>query len=569
MPPSRGPAARQVLLRWCLAGLSGTSWTWPAAAGQEFRCWPGSAPCTLGPFRFGAAPPSASDPDAAALAPEGAECGNLSGAPGAGAVLLEGVAASSAVSFPVPPNATGSPGRWTICYCVNSPAGRCLGIEGFSVFAGTLTVAGPHYASDLSCTLGLPCSLTLEGLDLAQADALILVSAADSCGSAAEWNAYEGFSWPLRPDLAVGPHSYSLGTATAGPVGPAGRLCWGRGGRSWRDYVVEVGVLSVVGPHFTGELSCVLGGACALELPGHGMDVGSEVWLGGGATPPVAVWKVQAAAQAAAYACSADAALDLSHFEGLGHPQPASVTGALGASFYMGVPLGGPVGALYQVCWRYTPMSTTTTFTTASSSTTLTSTSATSSTTASSSATSSSTGTTSTGTSSTTGSSTSATSSITVTTTTGTSKTTRSTSSATSSATVTITTGSSSVTSSTSLTSTSETSSTTRSSTTATSTTTLTSTTATSTNTLSNTSATSTRSSTTATSSTTVSTTTETSTTRTSSTTHSSTTGTSSITLTSATETSSTTRSSTSATSTTTEQAVPLAAAPAEPAAQV
>merc|ERR1719353_1917718 len=100
-------------------------------------------------------------------------------------------------------------------------------------------LAGP-YVRELECTLGLECSLTVEGYRLDAKNQLVVVNG--SCGDALAVVANETWTFANATSLANDALSanYTFGTPTVGLAGSFYRLCWGNSPVILSDYNIEV-----------------------------------------------------------------------------------------------------------------------------------------------------------------------------------------------------------------------------------------------------------------------------------------------------------------------------------------
>ena len=126
---------------------------------------------------------------------------------------------------------------------------------------------GPEQAA-YSCTLGIPCILSITGAGLTASSRLALVGSA-GCGSA------DVVSWASVAEAAVASTAavYMLGTPLAGTPGSSYSLCWSHVERALEDFVVAIDPGFVLaGPH-RGSFHCALGdlGGCAVLVAGRGL----------------------------------------------------------------------------------------------------------------------------------------------------------------------------------------------------------------------------------------------------------------------------------------------------------
>eukprot|EP00930_Biecheleria_cincta_P035475 TRINITY_DN24396_c0_g2_i1.p1 TRINITY_DN24396_c0_g2~~TRINITY_DN24396_c0_g2_i1.p1 ORF type:complete len:4398 (+),score=706.18 TRINITY_DN24396_c0_g2_i1:1156-13194(+) len=267
---------------------------------------------------------------------------------------------AQAISLPFAPvffvpdagNRTLRAGTWLICYCTQAFQGeRCSSEAGFAAQVGALTVVGPTIGQEQGCTLGLPCEISIKGYGLDQANAVMLVDASSSCGSAPPLTAHDGLVWPQRPVASRGPGHFAAGLAFSGPVGPSvAKLCWGAKWFTWADFNVEVGVFFMAGPQQKLNITCTYGIGCDLPVSGFGLDSSSEVWIIGGERPVVAAWKEEFLERSCRVANSVDAAV----VEGFTNPIGLDSVGSAGnATYAPGVASAGSVGPFFRICWRH------------------------------------------------------------------------------------------------------------------------------------------------------------------------------------------------------------------------
>lgn len=137
---------------------------------------------------------------------------------------------------------------------------------------------GPDWGQSFSCTLGLPCEISLTGTGLNGNNSIVLIAAADVCGDgAAEISvAYppnaQHNATPVPPNLL-----YGLGTELGAPPGEY-KMCW-----AWdaiifsvAEHRIQVGTLTLLGPEYSLH-KCVFTEPCVISLPGQGLSINNGV----------------------------------------------------------------------------------------------------------------------------------------------------------------------------------------------------------------------------------------------------------------------------------------------------
>ena len=94
---------------------------------------------------------------------------------------------------------------------------------------------------ELSCTLGLRCSINLTGYRMEPTNAIVAISSGD-CGDADAVVANEtwGIEYANRTHGNGSNASYALGTPLVGVAGAFYRLCWGHDPAVLADFNVEI-----------------------------------------------------------------------------------------------------------------------------------------------------------------------------------------------------------------------------------------------------------------------------------------------------------------------------------------
>jgi hypothetical protein len=135
------------------------------------------------------------------------------------------------------------------------------------VLVGSLTVAGP-YDGDYACTLGLPCSVELDGIGLTDANNFAFASSADCVESERRTQAEDA--------RRLDGHYFILGTASSGTYdfgllsADAGdyTACWQAA--SDTPYL-NVGTFRIRGPTIPQQQKCLLGRPCRVRATGFGV----------------------------------------------------------------------------------------------------------------------------------------------------------------------------------------------------------------------------------------------------------------------------------------------------------
>ncbi|CAE7774243.1 unnamed protein product [Symbiodinium necroappetens] len=326
----------------------------------DFTCMLNASTCTIGPV----VGYDLSVQDQVMLFPSAWSCGNVSGSSDASSenlteldqdlgdlagLVLDAAQSPHVFEMPNASERTGSPGTWKICYCV-AQGDRCSSHGGFSATLGNLVIVGPDLTQQHACTLGMPCHVVLDGHGLSRSNAIMIVDVARSCGSAEPLLSHSGLQWPQRP-TPQGVNHYFAGTATAGNVGPVGRLCWAFSWSHWADFQVDLGLFYVAGPEQHRSFVCTIGIPCTLSVQGYNIPESSGVWLIGGDRPVVATWEASALERSCSVADVGDAA-SVEGFDNPASPQNVSLEDA---AYPLGIASAGAVGPFFRVCWRPSP----------------------------------------------------------------------------------------------------------------------------------------------------------------------------------------------------------------------
>jgi hypothetical protein len=204
-------------------------------------------------------------------------------------------------------------------------------------------LVGP-FGREFECTLGVACSVFVEGYRLAPSNGLVLVWNS-SCGDANAIVAND--TWEREsPRCSRGspacfaplPNtSYDFGTPVIGYPGDQYRLCWGHEPIELADYKYEIDATAeLVGP-ITLDFECTLGSRCRRRLLGHRLAASNAIVVisNGTCGDPAATiaedtWTIVTA---------------------------ATVGNESNASYDFGTPLVGAAGSFYRLCWGHNPRS--------------------------------------------------------------------------------------------------------------------------------------------------------------------------------------------------------------------
>lgn len=247
----------------------------------------------------------------------------------------------------------GLPGTtYRICWGFN-PVG---GPADFKVTLGSFVMNGPVQGMTVACVLGKACAVTVAGTGLAASNQIQLATDAASCGAAdLVMSNFQGFSNPtlVRDDSMD--NQYLVGLATSGgsygsckvPV-PAGscigthyRICWAHGVYSpagGPNFVVDLGVFQLSGPHGTYSVECTMGSVCAFKVYGSALLSTNRVLI------------IEASSN-----CGDSNAL-VASFTGLINPQICSEVASDGTEItvHLGRSSAGRTDT-YKLCWGYNP----------------------------------------------------------------------------------------------------------------------------------------------------------------------------------------------------------------------
>jgi hypothetical protein len=250
----------------------------------------------------------------------------------------------------------GDPGfEFILCWAFD-PAGG-LGTSEYRVPVGAFWVNGPKQGISISCTLGQPCNLVLEGWGLQNTNRVLIAAGTAACGTdGIESAVMEGITNPQLVTDDDFDNSYAMGAVMVGGsygvcrvaepaascIGSHYRLCWSQGeqlvGGGDPLYNVFLGGFSMSGPYVTYATECLIGSVCAIRIYGSKFSDSNRVLLieqtgqCGDMEPPIAT------------------------FDGLSNPQKVSEVNSdlTDETYRLGRALGGRVGD-YRLCWGVDP----------------------------------------------------------------------------------------------------------------------------------------------------------------------------------------------------------------------
>ncbi|CAJ1390877.1 unnamed protein product [Effrenium voratum] len=138
----------------------------------------------------------------------------------------------------------------------------------WNIQLGTFSIDGPDLQTSLVyCTLGLPCSLTLTGVNLAATNKIVVTALSDTCGqSALNLAVFAGASNPTNATADGTYDTFELGTPTGGMPGDY-KVCWGFDPSADGDFHVPVLTLRMGGP-VARSSECTLSEPCKIEVEG-------------------------------------------------------------------------------------------------------------------------------------------------------------------------------------------------------------------------------------------------------------------------------------------------------------
>jgi len=192
-----------------------------------------------------------------------------------------------------------------------------------------------------SCTLGLPCTVTITGY-LLQATNKAAVIATGNCGDNQPGLAQFGAMVNKKQvDNAAPYDTYSLGTPLDGTPGTTYKVCWAHdpGILGMGLYRVTVGALTMNGP-VQQEQACVMSTSCFVQLTGTGL---------------VSTNKVVIIEKPAVGSGCGDALPTVASFTGLQNPKQTEASSP--GRFEFGIPAAGIPGTDYSICWAHSPTS--------------------------------------------------------------------------------------------------------------------------------------------------------------------------------------------------------------------
>ena len=146
----------------------------------------------------------------------------------------------------------------------------------FVVKVSSFAFNGPNaVASDLACTFGESCSVTLTGYGLSDTNRLTFKSGSDCSGAT---HNFVGVSQEASPHASTSVSTtsklYDMGVPESGLSGTYS-VCW----KSATDgSYVDIGEIVMNGPAHASH-SCVMGQACTLDVDGVGLDANSKLYI--------------------------------------------------------------------------------------------------------------------------------------------------------------------------------------------------------------------------------------------------------------------------------------------------
>jgi hypothetical protein len=195
-------------------------------------------------------------------------------------------------------------------------------------------LAGPNTRL-LECTLGIKCSVALEGYRLGTTNRIVVITNG-TCGQ--ENATIDSATWVgvNATDVSNTSANYTFGTPTVGLAGSHYRLCWSHNASNVRDYNVEIDSSADLAGPFVRHLDCTLGLECALTLEGHRLSASNRLAV------------ISSGACGDSNASIANATWTT---------QNATNVSNASANYTFETPTIGTAGAYFKLCWGHDPVS--------------------------------------------------------------------------------------------------------------------------------------------------------------------------------------------------------------------
>eukprot|EP00929_Paragymnodinium_shiwhaense_P082593 TRINITY_DN4359_c0_g1_i1.p1 TRINITY_DN4359_c0_g1~~TRINITY_DN4359_c0_g1_i1.p1 ORF type:complete len:1519 (-),score=257.83 TRINITY_DN4359_c0_g1_i1:120-4676(-) len=214
---------------------------------------------------------------------------------------------------------------------------------------GTFTLNGPQGGSR-TCTLTMPCAVSLVGSGLALTDGLYIIKpgAAGVCGDPSpEQTDVDGADWvnPGPGPISVAgdgtSEEYFYGTPISGTPFGGYLLCWGARVSAAPDYMITLGGFTLAGPIASPGISCTKGENCIIILTGFGLETSNWIFVGGSAadcgneTPTLADFSPMSV--------------------NMQVPADGVAQNKLSSEYRMGIPVFGTASETWMLCWAHDP----------------------------------------------------------------------------------------------------------------------------------------------------------------------------------------------------------------------
>eukprot|EP00928_Gymnodinium_smaydae_P082592 TRINITY_DN6590_c1_g7_i1.p1 TRINITY_DN6590_c1_g7~~TRINITY_DN6590_c1_g7_i1.p1 ORF type:complete len:3710 (+),score=739.71 TRINITY_DN6590_c1_g7_i1:1163-11131(+) len=171
---------------------------------------------------------------------------------------------------------TAGGGIYAMCWC---PYGApCQAPSNFQVDAGSLTVVGPHLNQHKTCLASQVCTLNgYSGQSLSTNDRILIL---DTCGTLTPLDRMPNGA--LATKLEAFGTIVSWGPARATAAGGTYRMCWCAASGDCKDggmdFIVDSGMLHMIGPRHYQTQECVPGTLCTFEdFQGYGLQDGDRI----------------------------------------------------------------------------------------------------------------------------------------------------------------------------------------------------------------------------------------------------------------------------------------------------